>query len=148
MLKKSMYQEVLERIGDVVNSIQSISDEEDEEIKADELLNESYEAIENFTEIISIVKAAAMTKAPDIHDTKAGFVYDLEALGHKVLVETGAFWRSASTDYESILDFLAKTPMITEELINSISDAKAAVAKYYDSLQDQGDAADEPAETF
>ena len=31
-----MYQEVLERIGDVVNSIQSISDEEDEEIKADE----------------------------------------------------------------------------------------------------------------
>lgn len=135
MFSKSMYQEELRQIGDAISAIQCLSNEENEETKADIVTDRCYRAICNFKKIIAIAKAEGMTEKPDMHDTKSGLVYDLEALGHKILVEAGAYWRSSADDLESTVVFTAdKASSIINGLIDSISDAEAAFLKYTEEV--------------
>ena len=131
MLKKIMYQEELEKIYATLDTIRDLSDEKDEDAKAGALLNSSFKAVGSLIKIISIAKAAGMAEAPDMHNTKSGFVYDLEALGHKILVKAGAFWRSTDRDLDAVINFLSNdAATITNDLIDSITDTKAATLKH------------------
>lgn len=124
---KQPCQEELNKIREVVNKIEGLQ-AEDQEFREEAVTAQSYEAVESITGILSKVKAAGMKKKPDMHDTKSGLVYDLEALGHKLLVEAGAYWRSEVDDLKSTANFTAdKARPIINRCIDSVSDAEAAL---------------------
>lgn len=133
-----IYQAELDKIRIALNNLEGLQTEEqaaDQEAREEKATEESYEAVENIANVLSKVKADGMEK-PNMYDMKRGLVYDLEAIAHKMLVESGRYWRNDENIFTDTVDFVAEMIGTACSLIESISDANAALLAKVGTDQD------------
>lgn len=121
-----IYQEELNAIRGALNKIEGLQTA-DPDAREETATEQSYEAVEDIAGILAKVKVEGITEQPDLQDTKRGLVYDLEAIAHKILVETGRYWRNDENVFMDTSDFSDEMIGCACNLLDSISDANAAL---------------------